>query len=223
MFANHRRAYFDRQRTAALHRDFAAQARAALNFDDNRWESFKAVQPTIAAWIEAKAYSFDFAANLYGAVLRYGDLTANQYDAVERCIARDRERTTAGREQVDASRIKASFDAAVASGLRRPRITINGFQLSLAPATGKNPGAIYVKDAGIYVGKIVDGVFTPGRDFASYRLSALQAVCADPAAAARAHGLQTGECSCCGRLLTDPVSVAKGIGPICEGRFGWSF
>ena len=48
--------------------------------------------------------------------------------------------------------------------------------------------------------------------------------CALPiSAAARTHGLETGNCSCCNRLLTDPESVRKGIGPICESRFGWSF
>jgi hypothetical protein len=227
MYASYnRRAYFDRQRANSLRNDFAAQARAALDFADSRWTAFREVQPTVAAWIEAKAYTFDFAASMYGAILRYGDLTANQYDAVERCIQRDKAREVAPaveQANVSAARVSAAFDAAARSGLRRPRITISGFQLSLAPATGRNPGAIYVKDNGAYVGKVVGGVFYPGRDFNGDRLQALQSVFADPAAAARNHGLETGECSCCGRLLTDPESVRKGIGPICEGRFGWSF
>mgnify|MGYP000037535516 CR=1 FL=1 len=29
------------------------------------------------------------------------------------------------------------------------------------------------------------------------------------------YGLETGECSICGRKLTDPISIKKGIGPIC--------
>lgn len=208
---------------------YRAPAPVTVDFSDVRWLSFKDAQPTVAAWIEAKASSFDFAASLFGAILRHGDLTANQYDAVERCIERDKAREAqraAGPAQsanVSAARISAAFHAATESGLRRPRITISGFQLSLAPATGRNPGAIYVKDNGQYVGKVVGGVFYPGRDFNGERLAALQAVFADPAAAARNHGLETGECSCCGRLLTDPESVRKGIGPICEGRFGWSF
>ena len=32
-------------------------------------------------------------------------------------------------------------------------------------------------------------------------------------------GVQTGRCVVCARLLTDPESVAAGIGPICAGRF----
>lgn len=33
-------------------------------------------------------------------------------------------------------------------------------------------------------------------------------------------GIQTGMCAICGRTLTDPDSVAKGIGPICEQKYG---
>lgn len=206
-----------------------APAPVTVDFTNASWVAFRDAQPTVAAWIEAKAATFEFAASLFGAVVRKGDLTPGQYEAVERCIERDKARDAqraagpAPSADVSAARIAAAFHAATENGLRRPRITINGFQLSLAPATGRNPGAIYVKDQGLYVGKVVGGVFYPGHDFSRERLAALQAVFADPAAAARNHGLQTGECSCCGRLLTDPESVRKGIGPICEGRFGWSF
>ncbi len=30
-----------------------------------------------------------------------------------------------------------------------------------------------------------------------------------------------GKCCCCGRQLTDPISIAAGIGPECAGRAGW--
>ena len=36
---------------------------------------------------------------------------------------------------------------------------------------------------------------------------------------AKAWGWATGFCVCCSRLLTDPVSVEAGIGPICASRF----
>ena len=46
-------------------------------------------------------------------------------------------------------------------------------------------------------------------------------VAADPAAAARVSGKDTGVCCCCGAELTDPVSIAAGIGPICAGNWGF--
>lgn len=32
-------------------------------------------------------------------------------------------------------------------------------------------------------------------------------------------GRLTGSCCCCGRLLTDPQSIADGIGPVCKGKY----
>ncbi len=35
---------------------------------------------------------------------------------------------------------------------------------------------------------------------------------------AKAFGVEYGFCVWCGKFLTDPVSVAQGIGPVCAGR-----
>ena len=43
----------------------------------------------------------------------------------------------------------------------------------------------------------------------------------DPLTAAIRYGKVSGECSCCGRELTDPRSIERGIGPICATKFGW--
>lgn len=42
---------------------------------------------------------------------------------------------------------------------------------------------------------------------------------ADPMAAAAEYGILTGRCGCCSRELTDPVSIERGIGPICAEKF----
>lgn len=43
----------------------------------------------------------------------------------------------------------------------------------------------------------------------------------DPLSAAIRYGKVSGSCSCCGRELTDPQSIERGIGPICATKFGW--
>lgn len=43
----------------------------------------------------------------------------------------------------------------------------------------------------------------------------------DPLTAAIKYGKVSGECSCCGRELTDPKSIEAGIGPVCITKFGW--
>ena len=43
----------------------------------------------------------------------------------------------------------------------------------------------------------------------------------DPLSVAIRYGKESGECSCCGRELTDPQSIERGIGPICATKYGW--
>jgi len=49
----------------------------------------------------------------------------------------------------------------------------------------------------------------------------LRVIDLDPKAAAAAHGQASGNCSICGRDLTDPDSIALGIGPVCIETAGW--
>jgi len=116
----------------------------------------------------------------------------------------------------------------------RKKITIALFTFSLAPSHGNNPGAIYVKDNGAYVGKIARdaSTFAPGRDFDQSRLPALVEAMADPAKAVKADAARRAKmlledptmsipCGCCGLTLTNPESIARGIGPICAGKWGF--
>lgn len=87
---------------------------------------------------------------------------------------------------------------------------------------GPNVGCLYVKAEGGYMGKItLSGEFRPayGVD-PSAVIEALTAAQKDPTGAAIAYGRGTGNCSCCGRELTNAESIALGIGPICLDRLG---
>ena len=51
-------------------------------------------------------------------------------------------------------------------------------------------------------------------------LSSFTAFAANPLEAIAFFGKLTGICGCCGRMLTDPVSVNRGVGPTCWSRMG---
>lgn len=53
------------------------------------------------------------------------------------------------------------------------------------------------------------------------KLAILEAIVADPEKAASDYGHEIGKCGICSRTLTNPESIAKGIGPICAGKAGW--
>ncbi|QXV73983.1 hypothetical protein [Rhizobium phage RHEph12] len=129
---------------------------------------------------------------------------------------------------IDFTKIIAMFDAAKASGLKQPKFRFqNGIVISTAPATGRNPGALYVTNGNAnfndYMGMIASGEFRAARNrhIKPEEFETIAAVAADPKAAAIAYGRETGRCCMCGIELTNAVSIRLGIGPICGGRVGF--
>ena len=123
-------------------------------------------------------------------------------------------------------KIRALFDDAIDNGLKSPSLLIGDedheIKLSLAKPESKNAGSIYVVLDKDYIGRIkLDGslVKTASTDVDVHGM--LTRFLVDPASEARAYGKRTGICCCCGRTLTNPDSIAAGIGPICAG--GWGF
>jgi len=225
------------------------QDRAEANY-----ARFEAAEPVVCEWLRAKSFSFGFAASLLEAVFRYGTLTDNQLAAARRCAARDNDRLAANSAsvaavppspattvvapcvaptpvptiEIDGSRINLAFTAATAAGLTKPRLRYGDLLLSLAGSSSRNPGNVYVKFEGTYIGRLDGTRFVPGRAWPTLTeeqrkatLENLRSIAHDPVAAAANHGHSTGHCTCCGRFLSDPPSVARGIGPICIEKYGW--
>jgi len=126
-----------------------------------------------------------------------------------------------GSSEIDVAKIATAFATARSRGIKTPKLRLDTFLFSRAPDTGKNPGAIYVKDGETYLGKVLGAKFFPSRDCTADHKTRVIAIAADPAGSAKAFGLRTGSCSVCGRTLTNGVSIDLGIGPICAERFGW--
>lgn len=95
------------------------------------------------------------------------------------------------------------------------------FQPANVNARPENQGAIYVKDERdeTYLGKIKDGKFYRSRACSDEQYAAVIEACKAPEESAIAFGKKFGSCSCCGRVLTNDLSIELGIGPICRGKF----
>lgn len=120
--------------------------------------------------------------------------------------------------------LRAAFQHARAVGLKRPKMHVGPFLFSLAPDNGRNAGYIYVKASGEYAGKIdPEGNYTANNyiTLPPDVTARLLTIARDPKANAVQHGHQTGNCAICSRLLSDPESVQRGIGPKCAERMGW--
>ncbi len=215
------------------------------------WQAFAMANPAEAAWLAAGwANGNDFARSLIAGCARYGGLTPRQLAAVQRNLpapaaVNPPDVTESLRSQVvetgtaavviapppviiEAGPLRSALDAAAASGLRKVRLTLGdlefrrGFNGRLRNTEGQI--LVYRRADGrwSYVGKIAADGRWLGQEPAGL-VDQIRETCADPRAAASAHGHDTGYCACCRRLLTDPPSVMAGIGPVCIRRFNWGF
>ncbi|MCP4127308.1 MAG: hypothetical protein GY753_09630, partial [Gammaproteobacteria bacterium] len=103
----------------------------------------------------------EFAASLLNQLAQRGSLSENQLAAATRMMEKTKATRAAkakaapkGVDLGNLSRITELFGSALDSGLKRPRLRLAALVLSVAPASGKNAGYLYVKDDGEYAGKI---------------------------------------------------------------------
>lgn len=196
-------------------------------------EAFAAGHPVEWKWIgEASARGFEFATSMRDAVAKFGSLTDKQLAAVQRCVERDQQRQASWAQEraqkaemaagLDLSKISELFANVRSNGAKKATLHFNGLQLSLAKEHSQNPGAVYAKRTsdGAYLGKLLGGAFKPTREATQDDLDRLQKANADPLGEAVRYGTDTDRCACCNAQLTDPVSKARKIGPICASKWG---
>ena len=187
---------------------------------------FLANNQSIHDWFRANlAKNNDFAQSLFDQLYNKGSLSEGQISAIEKSIAREAgwaaERAVKDAAMPTNSSLHDAFEKAQESGLKKPSLRIDGYRFSLAPERGVNAGCIYAKsEGGDYLGKINEqGKFFSVRDCPEEAVEFVNTLGGDLLERALKHGKDTGECSCCGRQLTDPKSIAKGIGPVCFSKW----
>lgn len=120
--------------------------------------------------------------------------------------------------------VEQAFSKAIENKDKKVKVHINGYVLRYNFSTRHNAPyiAVYADEFG-YVGAIAHGVFkATGKALAhSFDFSDLEDMLQNFHEAVRAYGHLTNNCGVCRRKLTDPVSVERGIGPVCEARMGW--
>jgi hypothetical protein len=181
-------------------------------------DRFREVLPHMSEGDREIMRSMQEKAKAYG-----GRLTDRQFAFAEIILARSTPKAPAAK--IELSRIAEMFDRA-AQSLNNPRVEFlcedaTEFTITRAKATSANPGFLYLKSDGTYMGKISPvGEYMPSREATASVTNALTAFAADPAAAALAYGKATGNCCFCRRGLTDARSVEAGYGPICADHYG---
>jgi hypothetical protein len=164
--------------------------------------------------------NLDACASLAAALRRYGRLTEKQLSYAKALIGWSQDDAAAKPAAQQATPRPATWAAL------QPFAKLLAGRLEFRKKNGQS--LWWVVFDGALVGKAEDGAVTgfgakiraAGIEVADLR-AALDAFEGDPTGALRAHGLATGSCGCCGLELTDPVSVERGIGPICWTKGGF--
>lgn len=206
-----------------------AQERADAEYAENQAAvaKFRAEQPEIWTWIQGAKDTFVFAQAMDDVLGKWGHLTEKQLAACQKCVdARKAQQTARVEREASApaiaiTRIEDAFASAKSRGLKYPALNLDTFKFKPASAHSKNAGAIYVTESEQYLGRISGGKFICTRECGDERQARILAAAADPETAAVAYGKRFGVCPCCGRTLTNGVSIDRGIGPICAEKYGW--
>ena len=227
-FACRGKGYFETSQGDRMKAKAQRFQRKASNLSDAQ-DGFNDQNPGLIGDLRKLTDWNSFAGSLVQQFAERGGLSDKQVDSARRMLAKvankqearavERAERQASAPTIDLTGIRRMFELA-ASQLKKPVYRAEGLILSLAPNHGKNPGAIYVKAGHDYQGKVIETSFHASYGAASTTLPSLLKIAADPLEAAVAYGRETGTCACCGRQLTDPKSVERGIGPVCAKTWG---
>lgn len=230
---------FNRQMEARV-RKLQAEARAArqqAKAKDSA-EAWKVSHADVYAYMQKRAQSGNsFYTTQLGYIDRYGSIFESTLASIRRDMDADAKREAVRAQQsaprapapvVNLEPVETAFAKAKAAGITYPKLRLGAFVFSPAGESSANAGAIYIKTRtqngdlpGQYMGKVLGGKFLKVRECSEAQERAIVALCEDPKAAALAYGKEFGKCSVCNRALSDPESVAAGIGPICASRYGF--
>lgn len=207
------------------------------------YAAFEESNPGLGAFLLSAASWSGFARGMYEALQKYGSLTDRQLIAAnsmrEKCELRDAARAEKRAERVEHEanapttlNVLAQAFLSSSAHLKFPRLwmqTVDGLKVVLSRCGNgsKTPGHINITDGGPYGSNRYYGRITPdGKpmyrdDIPASVVALLGAFNADHKEGIKLQGIRTGRCCCCNRELTDPESVASGIGPICAKKWGF--
>lgn len=190
-----------------------------------RIAAFNGENPGLHDYLASARSWSEFAGKLADEISERGSLTERQLAAAQsmraKAAARREAKQAERTSEVDLAGIFTMFDKARENGLKKLIYRAKGLKISPAKEGSANAGGLYVKtNGGDYLGKVMGSKFIASAAATDEHKALLAEIAVDPSKVARDYGKETGQCCCCGRELSDPISIAQGIGPICANGWG---
>lgn len=206
-------------KVAKSHATKVSNAQAETRFR----KEFREEHTDVVGWLETNSQHNSFASSLLNQLNSRGTLSERQVACVREQLAksaRKREETIQAviaaeptGTGLDLSKLPEGYYA-VPQGDTRLKVRI---QKPTAPS--RWAGFVFVSDGAAYGSARKYGRQAPGKSYSGDIVPQLTAILSNPIQACAAYGKLVGRCGVCGRKLEDEESVARGIGPICAGKF----
>ena len=210
-------------------REFAAKLIA--------WSQPTALRPDIAPLVAdlndvAQAYkargdmrSYDTCCDLAAKLARFGSFASDKQESFARSLIAKVAPAAAAPADTQPARTYARFDnqfpASKLFDVMQNHSTLHVGDLKISRKNQETWSWVIWQD--VCVGKLADGVatlwFSKVKSDKSALIVLINEIESDPLAAAQKYGKLSGRCCSCGRDLTDPESIERGIGPICAEKF----
>ena len=207
----------------------ARAARVERNWSEF-WDSLTDTERDALTWVVGEGVpANDFLLDMADKVRGKRDLTPNMLNGVVKWyapVARRAEQHTKDREVGAVSnkfqKLVDAFDAARESGIQKPIFRAEGVTVTMG--TGHKWGGFMFLEGehGQKLGMLApSGELRARAECTDVHRATLDAIAADPVEVSKQYGIRTGQSVCCGRTLTNAVSIELGIGPICREKWGF--
>ncbi len=198
---------------------------------DTDADALKSLADSIASEKTTSSFAIDLVAKSYkGRGLSAKQMAWVHKLATEAVTPRE-SRDIPARPDLDLSTVIEMMDLAAAAQKRAPRIVLvapSGQKIVLRRSgeQARVPGSVSVTDGGpfgasLYFGCVNrDGTVRPSGKFTDEVGNLLRDLAVDPAKVAGQHGIATGSCCFCAKLLSTAESRSVGYGPVCADKYG---
>jgi hypothetical protein len=207
----------------------ARAARSERNWSEF-WDSLTDTERDALTWLVGEGVPVnDFLLDMADKVRAKRDLTPNMINGVVKWyapVARRAAQHTQDRVACAVSskfqKLVDAFNAARESGIKKPIFRAEGVTVTMG--TGQKWGGFMFLEGefGQKLGTITpSGELRARAECTDAHRATLDAIADDPFTVSKQYGKRTGNCGCCGRELTNALSIELGIGPICREKWGF--
>ena len=172
-------------------------------------------------WITQNSATNNFAASLQDQFKRRGSLSDKQWAAALKAAQNATKPKPKAAPNAMLPNIRALIDSALHnSALKAPMFTYKNIRFKMAASNSRHAGRIWIGEYPSMGTIELDGSLTSYNPISDENMEVINELESNPEEKLAEHGKALNSCCYCSKELSDPISVEKGYGPICQKNWG---